>query len=502
MSYIKKYIPLHTKYNFEVFRKVAKAVSTALAVVLTAIIVAAVVAGVMYAVMPKGGVTTVTVTNTVTTTVTKSVTQSITQTVTTTATTTAPPTTTTTVVSTEKATLEFWAPFAGEETVLKYWKDVANEFKKLYPNVDIKITFYSGGEYWTKLSSAMAAGAPPDLFITYGGGELKAYVEEDQVADLSDFMKEPWYSSIPEGIAKAFIVDGKLYALPFEIHTEWIFINKELFKKAGVPIPDVDKGWTWDEFLDAIKKFKEHGITPLAVAGKAGWELTFTVCYILVRWNGPDAFQQALEGKKSFYDIYLPTFEKVKELLDLNPYQEGWKAHGYMDAFRVFSTGKAAMWVEGTWVPGMIASVNKTFPLGIAPFPYFSGKEEYAKVITGGPSGIAVAKASKHKEIAKAFLRFIASHPELLKKYVTMTGNPVPYRDVPLDVYPEPLKTVMKKVLSPDWRVLAPRLGTLAPRELGAFLTEAIKHVFYGEWTPEQAAKAIEDKAKEVMASE
>jgi len=488
----------------------SKAISQVQAVVIIAIIVIAVIAGVAYyavvsapgkTVTVPGKTATVTATKTVTATVTTTVgagaTATVTKTVTSTVTLTASPTTKPPPAG--KVTLEFWAPFAGEEATLKFWQGLADDFKKIYPNVEVKVTFFSGGEYWTKLTSTMAAGAPPDLFVTYGGGELEAYVEEGQAADLSEFLGEAWSKNIPEGVLKAFIVDGKLYALPFEIHSEWIFINKELFKKAGVPVPDVDKGWTWDEFLSAIRKFKEAGITPLAVAGKAGWELTFTVCYILVRWNGPDAFFNALKGKASFYDIYLPTFEKVKELLNQEPYQEGWKAHGYMDAFRVFSTGKAAMWVEGTWVPGMVMGTNASFPLSIAPFPYFKGKEGNAKVITAGPTGIAVAAASKHKDVAKDFLRFLA-RPENLEKYVKMTGNPVPFSNIPVDIYPEPLKTVMEKIGSKEWRVLAPRLGSAAPRELGSFLTEAIKHVYYGEWSPDQAAKAIEDKAKEVLA--
>jgi multiple sugar transport system substrate-binding protein len=47
-------------------------------------------------------------------------------------------------------------------------------------------------------------------------------------------------------------VKGTHYALPFEGFCQLVYIGLDLFKEAGIPLPEKD--WTWDDFVDIANK--------------------------------------------------------------------------------------------------------------------------------------------------------------------------------------------------------------------------------------------------------
>jgi raffinose/stachyose/melibiose transport system substrate-binding protein len=383
-----------------------------------------------------------------------------------------------------------------------FWDNVSLAFEK-ETGVKVEVIHLTGAEFWPKLASAFAAGTPPDLFVTWGGGELKKYVEEGLVVDISDLYKEDWAKNqIPKSVAEPFTLNGKLWALPYEVHSDWIFINRKLFEKAGVKVPSIEDGWTWEEFLDACEKFKAAGIIPVAMTGKTGWTLRFPMYYLVERSSGPEAFLNALERKISFESIHLEPFKVAQEWVKREYFQEGWKGHEYMDGYRYFAEGKAAMWIQGTWVVKMLEEAEKagTIELDVVPFPYFTKRPEpeVRKAIFGASTGFGIASASKNIEYAKEFLRFV-SRSEWLVKAAKDWGIPVAQKvSIPPGVY----HPVLKKCI--DALATAPlfqlRYGTLAyPREFATYMGDVYVEIFMGTKTPEEGAKAIEDKAVETI---
>ncbi|MEM2896428.1 MAG: extracellular solute-binding protein [Candidatus Bathyarchaeia archaeon] len=401
-----------------------------------------------------------------------------------------------------KVKMEFWTGFGGEMPAKWFWDNVSAAFEK-ETGVQVEVVHITSAEYWTKLASAFAAGAPPDLFVTWGGGELKKYVEEGLVADISDLYREDWAKAqIPEAVAKSFTLNGKLWAIPYEVHSEWIFINRKLFKKVGVEIPSIEEGWTWEEFLDACKKFKAAGIVPVAMTGKSGWTLRFPMYYLVERLSGPEAFPKALEREISFADFHLKPFEVAQQWVKKGYFQKGWEGHAYMDGYRYFAEGEAAMWIQGTWVVAMLGEAEKagTVELDVVPFPYFSERPEpeVRKAIFGSPTGFSIASASKNIDSAKEFLRF-ASKPEWLIKAARDWGTPVPQKvSIPEGTYHPVLKKCIDALATaPSFQL---RYATLAyPREFATYVGDVYVEILIGTKTPEEGARAIEDKAVEFI---
>ena len=79
--------------------------------------------------------------------------------------------------------------------------------------------------------------------------------------------------------------NGKQYGIPWDMGMIGFWYNKDLFAQAGITAPPT----TWDDYLAAVKKLKDAGITPLAIAGKDKWPSMHLWTYLVLRNGGGDA---------------------------------------------------------------------------------------------------------------------------------------------------------------------------------------------------------------------
>lgn len=154
---------------------------------------------------------------------------------------------------------------------------LAKAFEAQHPDVRIE-RINAGNNFRPKLKTMMAAGTPPDLFYLttdllpdFATMGLVSPVDNQVAEDRAKPGNEAYYADIYPILLKYFSYDvkkqeageGKLFGLPKDSTTILMYINKDLFQKAGVPIPY--DGWTWTEFESACKKIT-------ALTGTAGFE--------------------------------------------------------------------------------------------------------------------------------------------------------------------------------------------------------------------------------------
>ncbi len=120
-------------------------------------------------------------------------------------------------------------------------------------------------QFFNVIRTKLASGEPPDVFAIWP--DINNF-STDQLETLTG----AWTSKINMERAKkigyASNVDGKLYTAPYGgLSIQGLMYNKEVFEKAGVSTPLK----SYQEFLDAAKKFKSMGITPLTISTKDDW---------------------------------------------------------------------------------------------------------------------------------------------------------------------------------------------------------------------------------------
>ncbi len=393
----------------------------------------------------------------------------------------------------EPVTIEWWH-IQNNDPGLSLWEDIAAEFEDAHPNVTIDITVYENEAFKTAIAPRLQAGDPPDLFQSWGGGEMIEQVDAGLVQDITDAV-EPWIDDLNQGAVTMYQVDDRQYGIPFDLGMVGFWYNTELFAQAGIDEPPA----TWDELLDDVQTLKDAGITPIALGEGDKWPGMFWWAYLALRNGGPDALLQAGEDGSFDSEPFVQAGEQLEELIAMDPFQPGhmaavWDGAGGQAA--TIATEGAAFHLMGQWAPG---TQNANSPdgeglgdkLGWFPFPAVEGGEGDPTDGFGGGNGFAVGSDAPPEAIE--FLEYIST------------------RDV-ADRWGETNSGILPVVIGSEASVTDPTLqDVLAARaeaeyvqlyldqaydpELGAAINDAVEQLYAGQASPEQVAQSIADAA-------
>ncbi|WP_432139009.1 MULTISPECIES: extracellular solute-binding protein [unclassified Streptomyces] len=388
-------------------------------------------------------------------------------------------------------TIEWWNISTTQPTK-DVWAALAKKFEAENPHVKVKIVQLENDAYKSKMTALTASGKLPDIFHTWGGGVLKQQVDAGLVEDLTEGTK-PWADGLLPVAKEPYLIDDKAYGIPFDIGMIGFWYNKALFTKAGISAPPT----TWSGFLDAVRRLKSAGITPLALAGKEKWPGMYYWAYLSMRTAGASALEKADEERDFTGDDFVQAGQHLQELVDLQPFQKGFLGAAYSSPTgqaAAVGNGKAAMELMGQWAPVVEADAGKGLgdDLGFFPFPEVEGGKGALTEVFGGGGGHALRKGAP--QAAYDFLKFFASETtdtELVEK----TGA--------LPVVPAAEKALTDRNLKAVQTQLKAATGfqlyldqAYAPA-VGQEVNDSVAALIAGSKSPQQVTESITKVAKE-----
>lgn len=170
--------------------------------------------------------------------------------------------------------ITFWAKNDTNMNQVNIYNKAVEDFHKLYPNITVKIKFYTDyGRIYNDVITNIATNTTPNVCITYPD-HIATYLKgENTVVVLDNLMANKKYglggsevkfdAPTQKEIVPKFLKEGRIggvqYALPFMRSTEACYINKTYVEKLGFTIPDV---LTWDfmwEVAQAAMKKDANG---------------------------------------------------------------------------------------------------------------------------------------------------------------------------------------------------------------------------------------------------
>ena len=121
------------------------------------------------------------------------------------------------------------------------------------PGSTHELSFIAWTDYFSKLSTGLAGGAAPDVYMT-GYGQMGSMNAQGYELNLSDYFPEDWdgWTDIPENILSAGMVDGDLYGL-LETNTRALAYRKDIAEQNGVTEEDLTVE-TLDDLTNLIEK--------------------------------------------------------------------------------------------------------------------------------------------------------------------------------------------------------------------------------------------------------
>lgn len=357
------------------------------------------------------------------------------------------------------------------------WSDYIAGGKHADPKMSVSFSGPPINDYYTKLPTVMKSSSAPCL-VTFQNGRVGAY--EQGLEPLDSYVKKnkvdlkAYSSAMLEQLSDG----GKLYAMPFNAGPNVIFYNKKLFKAAGVADPSLN--WTVDDFISAAKKTTTNGKYGFAIGQASNPISTFMAAdgYPYADKNGPKLddphFQAALQLLVDLSNKY-----KVAKPLEA-------AAGGTFPDIDAFSTGQAAMELEGLWDLQHEQQTLGKDNVGIAVIPSASGSSK--GFISG--SGFGMTKTCGDKQ--KAFQAIEAMTSKSALDFVTTSQASVPARLDSIDAW-------SKNVGTPAFTAVVKQMtanATASPvpsnqTQLDTLLTQYEVNAFSGKNTVAQVLQQV-----------
>ncbi|MFI2619622.1 extracellular solute-binding protein [Streptomyces sp. NPDC018584] len=391
----------------------------------------------------------------------------------------------------EGRTVVEWWNIQTTEPSKSVWPERARAFEAEHPDVRIKLVTMENDAYKSKMTALTSSGKLPDIYHTWGGGVLQQQIDAGLVEDLTPSV-QPWSDTLLAASLKPYQIDGKTYAVPFEIGAVGFWYNKALFAEAGVKAPPA----TWDDYLDVVKKLKSAGITPIALAGKEKWPGMYYWAYLSMRIAGVDGMRKAADAKDFTGDDFVKAGEHLKELVALRPFQKGHLGAAYSapnGEAAAMGNGKAAMELMGQWAPVAQADAGKGIgeDLGFFLFPAVTGGKGARTDIFGGGGGYAVRKGAP--KAAVDFLRFFMTAES--DRVLVTKGSIMPVvKDAISALTDRNLKLVSGAVDKATGFQLY--LDQAYPPAVGQEINDSVAALIAGSKSPEQVTRSVTQVAK------
>ncbi len=306
--------------------------------------------------------------------------------------------------------LTFWSLFTGGDG--EFFDAMINEFNASQDGIVMKNDTVKFDNYYTKLTTALAAGNAPDVVVVHQGNMLP-YVSNGYLLALNQYISPAALADFQEAPLAGTTTDGKIYSLPLDVHPIVMYYNKDLLKAAGVTTLPT----TAQEFADAALAVKNAtGKWGLAIDNTTGvykaYTLTRLFMSMLAQQGG--SLLNADSTKANFNNDYgvnaLAWLQDLVFKYQVNPNELDYDA-----AMNVFKMGDAAFYFNGVWATGALEQTDLNF--GAAPLPAFFGTEPWA---WSGSHTLAVP-VQKNQDPVKAqaavdFIEWMTANGEMWAK--------------------------------------------------------------------------------------
>jgi raffinose/stachyose/melibiose transport system substrate-binding protein len=379
---------------------------------------------------------------------------------------------------------------------VKIWEEVARAFEAKHPGVKVEMQFLENEAYKAKLPTILQSRDRPHIIYSWAGGVLKAQIDAGVLEDITAAVGD-YKGNLAPGAVAAFTFGGKLYGLPHTVSQVGFMYNKELFAKAKV---DGAKIKTWDDLLGAVKTLKAAGVTPIVVGGADKWPLHFYWTHLAVRLGGKAGFEAALKGENGGFEgeVFQKSGELFKQLVDLQPFQNGFLGFKNPQAVGYFGDGKAAMVlaISSWYATQRSLSASKQGisddNLGWFDFPMPPGAKGEPTDTLGGVNGWLITKGAPKEAVE--FVKFFISKD--VQTRLAQNNYLIPtFKGADSGIGAQFLRNVAQNIGRSNYhqnfydQALGPSVGRV--------VNDATAEIAGGSMSPKEAAKAIQSAFKQ-----
>lgn len=233
---------------------------------------------------------------------------------------------------------------------------------------------------------------------------------------------ESFMNNFQTSFLKANELNGKYYALETGVYQTGLFYDKDVFKKYNLKVPT-----TYKQLVQVCNTLKSHNVTPIwtGFGGGANFYTEFLMYPIMLDMlapsvNGGNVAKALATGKVKWTDPKMVTALNREKTIANKYLEKNFTGENWQQMPANFANGKAAMLLDGSWDLPSVYKGNANKNIGYFPLPG-SNTAADNKSVANADLAWTVLNNSKHKDLAKKWLAFFASHDQY-SLYVKDTG--------------------------------------------------------------------------------
>lgn len=409
-----------------------------------------------------------------------------------------------TAVAAGMASAPLMAEAQGAKTELVFWhgmggtngealQKIVDQFNASQNEITVNAQYQgSYDETLTKLrstASGQAVGA--DLVQVFEVGST-FMIDSKLTVPVQDYVDKTKFdlSQLEPNLLAYFTIDGKLNSMPFNNSTPLMYYNAEMFKKAGIEVPE-----TMEEMIAAAPKLQEAGASMAASISVYGWWIDQLFnkmgLDIFNSGNGRDGAPTEVEFVKN------GGMEKILTMWKKGLDEGAFPNVGRTGGIPEFVGGQSAMtWGSTASLRQILNEVGGRFEVGTAYFPGVDSKDTHGVSIGGASLWMIDSGNDAKKDATWTFIQYLVS-PDVQAQWNVDTGYfPVNIKAQETQMFKDNLAKY------PQFKTAIDQLHDSKPEDAGALAGVAqesrqifeslLENVLEGSKTPGDAAKEME----------
>jgi multiple sugar transport system substrate-binding protein len=343
-------------------------------------------------------------------------------------------------------------------------------FKKVRPDVEVKLVALGYGDHHNAMTTALATGANlPDVM----GLEINYVAKFAENGGLEDLSQAPYGASALNdrffkfAVAQATSRGGIRAAMPADIGPGALFYRKDLMDKAGVSEAQLTK--SWDSFIDAGKTLKTKTgafLIPHAAAIKD----------IILRSGLKDGEGLYFDAQGKVLvesDRFVRAFETARRAREagIDAKVAAW-SNEWSEGFK---RGTVASEMMGSWLAGHLKNWIAPDTKGLWRSAGLPGGVN----ASWGGSFYAIPKGAKQKALAWEFVKFMATNKEVqLAAFRDLDAFPALIEATNDAFVDKPVEFLGNEPARKAWKATAMRIPAVAVDRLDPVAAEVVATEF------------------------
>ena len=296
-------------------------------------------------------------------------------------------------------------------------------FEQQHPDIRLNWVVLEENVLRQRLTTDIATQGGQFDVLTIGTYETPLWGAKNWLEPMTDLPSGYDVDDLFPAVRQGLSVNNTLYALPFYGESTVTYYRTDLFKAAGLTMPDKP---TWSQLGEFAAKLNDPSKDQygMCLRGKAGWGENMALLSTMANAFGARWFDEKWQPElnspewKAAATFYVDTLKKYGP--------PGVSSNGFNETLALFNSGKCAIWVDASVAGSFTTDKEQSRvvdSVGFAPAP--------TEVTDKGSSwlyawSLAIPATSKHKEAAKSFVTWATS-----KEYIQLVTEKDGITNVP-----------------------------------------------------------------------